>query len=300
MVDLSQEGVGFTGYNHAWGHMDRGKLYVKIDDDVVFMADDTIPRIVTMKIEHPEYFMVSANIINSPLMGWVHYHMGAMHPYFPEYKGVIDPPLSEHTGLTPPPSRKSWKYTDYPHWEGPDDWFFDLDQAPPYDGHQWLRLSNHTDLLRTPVTQIEYATWGTGLKSWAIAAQEHYSFLENLLDDSLYLYKFQRVWLADYERLSINLMTLWADEVLDNLPMDTVDEEWLTKVLPKRLGKSVAIESEVSFISSVWSPFTGGAELTLLQALAAHFSFSFQEEGVKCTDLLLRYKDYAEEHVCGR
>jgi hypothetical protein len=245
VVDLSQEGTGSAGYNNAWGHMERGKLYVKIDDDVIWMADDTIPRIVTMKIQHPEYFIVSANIINSPLMGWVHYHMGAMHPYFPEYKGVMDPPSPEHGGITPPPSRKSWKYTKYPSWEGPDDWFFDLDQDPPYNGHQWLRLANDTDLHRTPITQIEYATWGTGLKSWAIVAQEHYSFLENLLEDQLDLYKFKRVWLADYERLSINLMTLWADEVLDNLPMDTVDEEWLTKVLPKRIGKSVAIESEV-------------------------------------------------------
>jgi hypothetical protein len=245
MIDLSAEGTGFAGYNNAWGHMERGKLYVKIDDDVVWMADDTIPRIVTMKIQHPEYFMVSANIINSPLMGWVHYHMGALHPYLPEYKGVMDPPSPGSSGLTPPPTRKPWKYTQYPNWEGPNDWYFDLEQDPPYNGHRWLRLNNDTDLHRTPITEIEYATWGTGLKSWAIVAQEHYSFLENLLDDQLDLYKFKRVWLADYERLSINLMTLWADEVLENLPMDTVDEEWLTKVLPKRIGKSVAIESEV-------------------------------------------------------
>lgn len=245
MIDLSLEGVGTAGYNNAWSHMERGKLYVKIDDDVVWMADDTIPRIVSMKIAHPEYFIVSANIVNSPLMGWVHYHMGALHPYFPEYKGVMDPPSPDSSGLPSPPIRKSWKYTDYPEWEGPDDWFFDLDQDPPYNGHRWLRLKNDTDLHRTPVARIEYATWGTGLKSWAIVTQEHYSFLENLLDDQLDRYKFKRVWLADYERLSINLMTLWADEVLDNLPMSTVDEEWLTQVLPKRIGKSVAVESEV-------------------------------------------------------
>lgn len=277
MIDLSSEGVGFAGYNNAWNHMERGKLYVKIDDDVVWMADDTIPRLVSMKVAHPEYFIVSANIINSPLMGWMHYHMGAVHPYLPEFKGVFDPPSPHNNGLMSPPKRKSWKYTDYPEWEGPDDWYFDLDQDPPYEGHRWLRLKNDTDLHRTPITEIQYDTWGTGLKSWAIVAQEHYSFLENLLDDHLDLYKFKRVWLADYERLSINLMILWADEVLDNLPMDTVDEEWLTKVLPKRIGKSVAVESE---------------------ALGAHFSFSFQESGLITSDVLPRYKDYAEENVC--
>lgn len=254
MVDLSREGVGFAGYNTAWGHMERGKLYVKIDDDVVWMADDTIPRIVTMKIGHPEYFIVSANVVNSPLMGWVHYRMGALHPYLPEYEGVMDAASTDNISLTSPPARKPWRFTDYPEWQGPDDWLFGLDRDPPYNGHQWLRLRNETDIQRTPITQIEYATWGTGLKSWAIAAQEHYSFLENLLDGRLDLYKFRRVWLANYERLSINLMTLWADEVLDNLPMDTVDEEWLTTVLPKRIGKSVAIESEVSCLSPahVW------------------------------------------------
>jgi hypothetical protein len=34
-IDLSKEGVGFHGYAHAWGHVERGKLFVKISDDAV-------------------------------------------------------------------------------------------------------------------------------------------------------------------------------------------------------------------------------------------------------------------------
>ena len=34
-IDLTGEGVGFVGYANAWGHLERGKLYFKIDDDVV-------------------------------------------------------------------------------------------------------------------------------------------------------------------------------------------------------------------------------------------------------------------------
>lgn len=281
MVDLSSEGVGAAGYHNAWSHLDRGKLYIKMDDDLVWMADDTIPRIVTTKIAHPEYLIVSANVINSPLMGWMHYHMGAIHPYLPEYSGVMEPPTSDSIELAPPPARKSWKHTEYPMWEGPDDWTFGLDQAAPYNGHRWLRLPNATDIHRTPITQIEYGTWGTGLSSWAIVAQEHYSFLENLLDERLDRYKFKRVWLADYERLSINLMALWADEVLDNLPMETVDEEWLTKVLPARLGKSVAVESEVCNLSLSLSfclldPKT---KLTLHDEPGAGFTFLLWRSG---------------------
>lgn len=230
---------------------------------------------MTLKLEHPEYLLVSGNIVNSPLMGWVHYHMGAMHPYLPEFgvleapAQLLDLPLDDH---------KSWRHTDYPYWEGPDDWFFEIDQDVPYEGHRWLRLHNDSALHRTPIAEIEYKTWGTGLKSWAIAAQEHYSFLENLQDNRLDLYKFGKPWITDYKRLSINFVALWADDVLDNLPMDTVDEEWLTVVLPERLGKSIAVDGD---------------------ALASHFTFGTQG-GVAKTDLLARYHDYALENACAR
>jgi hypothetical protein len=270
---IELQGVGFVGYGLAWSQLERGQLYVKIDDDVVWFADDTVPRMVTMKLAHPEYLLVSANIINSPLMGWVHYHMGAMHPYLPEFD-VYDPPL---LGDAHPP-RKPWRYSAYPSWSGPDDYFFDVFQDPPYDGHRWLRLKNDSAIHRTPVTDIEYKTWGLGLKSWAIAAQQHYSFLENLADGRLDRYKMDKVWLTDYRRLSINLITLWADDVLDNLPMNTVDEEWLTVNLPKKLGRSVAVETN---------------------ALAVHFTFGGQGKVMK-TDLLPRYHDYALENACSR
>ena len=270
---IELEGVGFIGYGYAWSHLERGNLYVKIDDDVVWFADDTIPRIVSMKHDHPEYLLVSANVINSPLMGWVHYHMGAMHPYLPEFD-VYDPPLLDF----PHPSRKPWQYNAYPYWTGPDDYFFDPFQDPPYDGHRWLRLQNDSAIHRTPITEIEYKTWGTGLKSWAIAAQEHYSFLENLADDGLAKYKASHTWITDYQRLSINFIALWANDVLDNLPMDTVDEEWLTVNLPRKLGRSVAVE---------------------MDGLAVHFTFGTQGK-VEKTDLLSRYHDYALENACAR
>jgi hypothetical protein len=67
----------------------------------VWFANDTIPRIVTLKMENIQYLLTSANIINSPLMGWVQYHMGAMHPYLPE----LEAPASETI------QQSSWRYT---------------------------------------------------------------------------------------------------------------------------------------------------------------------------------------------
>jgi hypothetical protein len=139
-------------------------------------------------------------------------------------------------------------------------------------------VANDTAIHRTPVVDIEYNTWGTGLKSWAIAAQEHYSFLENLADNKLDLYRMNKAWITDYRRLSINFIAIWSNDVLDNLPMDTVDEEWLTINLPKKLNKSVAVETN---------------------ALAVHFTFGTQGK-VAQTDLLPRYHDYALENACAR
>jgi hypothetical protein len=68
---IELKGTGFVGYGQAWEKLEPGSLYVKIDDDVVWFEDETIPRIVTMKLLHPEYLLVSANMINSPLMGWL-------------------------------------------------------------------------------------------------------------------------------------------------------------------------------------------------------------------------------------
>ncbi|KIW91544.1 uncharacterized protein Z519_07510 [Cladophialophora bantiana CBS 173.52] len=234
MVEV--EGVGFVGYGLAWTQLEPGNLYVKIDDDVVWFADDTIPRIVSMKLAHPDYLVVSANVVNSPLMGWVHYHMGAVRPYMPELTDYE--PTIFNLGQ---PSRKPWTYWSYPTW--------------------------------------------TGLKSWAIAAQEHYSFLENLADDRLDTYRMSssadrggtdKAWLTIDQRLSINMITVWADDVLDNLPMDDVDEQWLTLILPKKLKRQVAVNTD---------------------ALAVHFTFGSQGT-VETTDLLARYRDYAFENAC--
>lgn len=204
-------------------------------------------------------------------MGWVHYRVGALHPYLPEFD-KWEAPVFDIGGSV------SWNYTAYPQWTGPGDYYFDWAQDSPYKGHRWLRLPDDADIYRTPVSTIEYATWGNGLKSWAIAAQEHYSFLENLAEDQLERYKLGKAWITDYKRLSINFICVFANDVLDNLPMDTVDEEWLTVNLPKKLEKSVAVETD---------------------ALAVHFTFGDQGS-MQDTDLLLRYRDYAMQNACRR
>jgi hypothetical protein len=49
----------------------------------VFIEDVTIPAIVSRMIENPEYFSVSANIVNNPALSWMHYTAGVFESYWP-------------------------------------------------------------------------------------------------------------------------------------------------------------------------------------------------------------------------
>ncbi|KAI9755129.1 MAG: glutamine--fructose-6-phosphate transaminase (isomerizing) [Chaenotheca gracillima] len=291
--------VKSTEYRQIWKHLERGKMYVKLDDDVVgkhwllltelhrgikenlltcvinqvWLADDAIPRMVEHKLKNPDDFAVSANVINNPPLSFLHYHFGALHPYFPELN-------DKGTPVKKPKHFASWKASDHPYWEGPDDFRWDLKLDPPAKGHRWLRVEDDKAISRTPIADVKYAMWGYTYRSWAIAAQQHYSFLENLEKGQLDLYKFQRPWSMTGERIRINALVVWADDILDSdidsWQPDKSDEEMIVMELPKKFGRPVTIEGT---------------------ALASHFNFQHQKDVAK-TDLLARYRAYALENAC--
>ena len=190
----------------------------------IFIDNSTVSELVTTKLDHPEYLLVSANGINNPALSWVHYHLGAIHPYLPE----LIPPKE-----VPSPS---WRASKLPQWK--DGASFDRHKwfDAPYEHHRWLPLGPEYTLDGTPITTTAYDKSGPGWNNWAIAAQEHYSFLENLEKDELWRYNFG-IWDYHYERLSINMIAIWGDDIVDNLPFPEDDEEYLTVELPKRLGR---------------------------------------------------------------
>jgi hypothetical protein len=80
IIDDPQGQHGLT-----WSVVERGVMFVKIDDDVIFIGNSTIKDMVEAKVAHPEKLLISANVVNNPAMSWVHYHlMGAIRPYLPE------------------------------------------------------------------------------------------------------------------------------------------------------------------------------------------------------------------------
>ncbi|KAL9057975.1 MAG: hypothetical protein Q9206_002113 [Seirophora lacunosa] len=255
---LADPGINF---GMTWHIFERGKMY-----------SSTIrpsPELVTTKRDHPEYLLVSANGINNPALSWVHYHLGAIHPYLPE--------------LVPPKKapESSWRASKLPQWR--DGALFDRHEwfDAPYENHRWLPLGPGYTLDGTPITTTAYDKSGPGWNNWAIAAQEHYSFLENLEKDELARYNFG-IWDYQYERLSINMIAIWGDDIVDNLPFPEDDEQFLTVDLPKRLGRHSVMNGH---------------------AIASHYCFNAQridDKGLEWTDILSRYQLYAEENVCKR
>ncbi|KAF7557804.1 hypothetical protein G7Z17_g462 [Cylindrodendrum hubeiense] len=255
----------------AWRHLERGKYYVKIDDDILWIDDDAIPNLVQQKIDRPNDLVVSGNIINNPPLGFMHYRMGALHPYFPE--------PNEPSYVTN--GTEYWKPSHHGYWDGPNDFTWDLEAEPPkYQNHRWLRVRDDNMIYQTPVARLVYEVWGDSYKKWAIGAQMHYSLLENIEQDTLDLYKFEKPWTMYEDRIRINFMCVNGDDIVDtdpsNWPEGQGDEDMLVLKLPHDLRRPVTIAGN---------------------ALAAHFQYSDQN-GLGETDLLKRYRALAQDRYC--
>ncbi|KAI8661183.1 hypothetical protein NCS55_00987700 [Fusarium keratoplasticum] len=260
-------------YWKAWQHLERDKYYVKIDDDILWIEDGAIPKLVTHKIENPDTFVVSGNIINNPPLGFMHYRMGALHPYLPE----LEKP--DHvTNVS-----DFWKPSKHPHWNGPNDTVWNPMRPPPgHENVRWLRVEDEKMMWQTPVHQLTYAVWGDSYKSWAIASQMHYSLFENIEKDTLDLYKFEKPWTMHGDRIRINFMCVYANDILDNdvghWPGNRGDEDMIVLDLPNTLRRPVVI---------------------LGTALASHFQYMDQSDLAK-TDILSRYRSLAQDRACDR
>ena len=264
----------------------------------VWFNDEAIPDIVYSKLAHPETLDVVANLINSPETGWLHYRLGAIRAYLPER---MPPKNPSPESLGP----NAWRASALPIWQGtfeqmnfpvkganmgkPDDGgVFEpgVEGGPPFKGHRWLPLPDgEKNLWRTPMSESKYDPDGPDWASWSLGAQNHYSFLENLENDNLTVYHYgagldedrEGIWNMAYARMNINFMAIWGKDVLDNLPFDSPDDELqLSVTVNKKLRRPLLVNTH---------------------ALAAHFSFRSQHEMFD-TDLLNRYRAYANEMVC--
>ena len=174
------------------------------------------------KIEHPEYLAVSANVVVNFATAWIHQHLGAVRPYLPE----LGPPKG-------PPS--TWRVSELQHWSGPPK--FDYRTFQGQKGHRWLPVPVGNPSFRmTRIDKSEYKLSSSGWHSWHVAAQQHYSLFHNIESTELWKYGFD-VWDTSYNRVSINLIAMTGDDIVEMSPFPSYDEQYITMDYPKKVGR---------------------------------------------------------------
>ncbi|KAH7129996.1 hypothetical protein B0J13DRAFT_588213 [Dactylonectria estremocensis] len=267
-IGMAEDDQFASGFGNSYDRIEDDVLYIKMDDDIVFMEDSVIPSIIQKKVEHPEHYIVSANVVNQPLLSWVHWSLNAVKPYLPELNRT-SPMIN---------SSMDWRPSQLPYWTEYQN--FNLDEWEPSDHglHRWLPLNRtkHNILDNTPIKQAEYNAFGRGWTQWKMGAQEHYSFLENLEKDELWQYKFD-TWDFQFERMGIQFIAMMGHDINIAKPIEADDENHFSCTMTRQLGRGAVADG---------------------RGLAVHYSFGSQREGMRKTDVLERYRAFAQENIC--
>jgi glycosyltransferase involved in cell wall biosynthesis len=73
-------GAGRYGdyYRHYRPEEHINTVFIKMDDDIVYMDLVRLPEFISFRIAHPEYFLVSANVINNGVCAWFQQQHGVI------------------------------------------------------------------------------------------------------------------------------------------------------------------------------------------------------------------------------
>ncbi|KAI0453946.1 hypothetical protein F5B21DRAFT_265988 [Xylaria acuta] len=287
-------------------------MYIKLDDDIVYIHQDAIPQLVHTRLAVPHAFGVSAHLVNSPITGMEQFHHNVIYPFVPDPNRTPSHNASETwrlSELDTYPKRKLERLKNksdnsimYP--------------KVPYPGHPFVLLSeDNFDLLHTSMGRYDQDPGGDFIafspvwKSWAMAAQQQYSLLYNLEKNQISRYFFGRpatypadakgpdknstvpaptregmptlggeqIFDTQFRRYNLNFCAVWGSDIKKHLPMDDDDEDAITKLIPKKTGRPFIIDT---------------------RAVVGHFSFFTQADEIRQTDLLDRWRAFANEAVC--
>lgn len=264
-----------------------------------------IPELVLTTLEHPEAYAVVANNINNKWSLWHHHRAGVIWPYM----GASE---NDSTLWSP----NTWRASKLPYYSGelPEKMHdFTRDYDPPAKGHRWLPV----EPTESKAEAIAHTPWGPWLPNpmyhngvsipranlhtsttdtkqkestgWAVTAQAHYSFFENLEKNLLDRYAFgsgdDRLWNLWYTRWNINFIAIrgshvtlkpfWPPHRVSNVKGD---EKLLTITIPRELDMPVLVAT---------------------RSITAHYSFRGDREDLEQTDILDRYRALANQYVCG-
>ncbi|KAI0875306.1 hypothetical protein GGS24DRAFT_515627 [Hypoxylon argillaceum] len=287
-------------------------IYIKLDDDIIYIHQDAIPQLVHTRLAVPHAFGVSAHLVNSPITGMEQFHHNAIYPFVPDSNRQPNRNASETWRVSelakyPTSELKKLKYEDDNTVMFP---------KVPYRGHPFVLLSeDNFDLLHTSMGRYDQAPGAAFIafspvwKSWAMAAQQQYSLLYNLEKSQLFRYFFGRpaaypanakgpdpnttvpapqlegqpplggeqIFDTQFRRYNLNFCAVWGSDIRNHLPIADDDEDAITKSIPKKTGRPFIIDT---------------------RAIVGHFSFFTQATEIHQTDLLDRWRAFANEAVC--
>jgi hypothetical protein len=82
---------GWTIYSFFVHAQDPNKIYIRFDDDIVWLEDNFIKKLTSFRLLHPEYFLVYGNIINNSIIDHIHQRQGALQIDKKIHYHVMDP-----------------------------------------------------------------------------------------------------------------------------------------------------------------------------------------------------------------
>ena len=76
-----------------------GTIYIRLDDDILWLEDNFIKNLKKFREENPQYFLVFANIVNNQKCDYIHQQIGALPSSIPELENLCKGNLwKEETG----------------------------------------------------------------------------------------------------------------------------------------------------------------------------------------------------------
>jgi len=173
---------------------DPDTIYIKIDDDIVFIEDGTFEKLVNFKINNPHYFLVYPMIINNH---WC--------SYFLKEKGIID----NHSSTL-------------------NDWKNNFDKVRAQMSIKTSEPRLHHFLKPEQILCNHF--WGNGEVAYNILN----NFIKDVKENNIGKYKIGNIELVNKESCSINFICWEGETFKEfNGNVESLeDESWLTTFYP--------------------------------------------------------------------
>jgi hypothetical protein len=122
-----QPDAGTYNIHHFFKGCEPTNVYLRLDDDVVYLEPGFVNKMFAYRLSHPEYFLVYANIINNSMISHLHMRVGhvryrqKVQYRFEDPVGWEDPHFAEvlHRAFLQDAERNAtekWKLPDWILW----------------------------------------------------------------------------------------------------------------------------------------------------------------------------------------